>query len=219
MFAKYSQNNRFLLSNILLLATQMFLIFLFFLFDDNSFKSLVSTITLSTLFISGIFTITLSQQEKLSGWIIPFFINIPVLWLNFFLNNSVLENINALSNLLLFFLIGINLLLKLIRSRKVDANVLLEAVNGYFLLGIMGAIIFTVILRNSPDAFSFDAGMVNSFHDLIYYSFITLTSIGYGDISPVSPMAKSATMFFGIAGQLYTTFIIAFLVGKMSNKQ
>lgn len=197
----------------------MFLVFFFFLFDAHSIKSLVSTIVLSTLFISGIFTITLSQQKKLSGWIIPFFINIPILWLNCFVDHPLLENINAFCNLVLFFLIGINLLLKLVGSRKVDANVLLEAVNGYFLLGIMGAVIFTGVVRNSPDSFSFDEGMVKSFHDLIYYSFITLTSIGYGDISPVSPLAKSSTMFFGIAGQLYTTFIIAFLVGKLSNKQ
>lgn len=218
MFSKYSKNNRFLISNILLLCSQLFLVFFFFLFDEVTIKSFVSTAMLTTLFISGIFTITLSQQKKLSGWIIPFFVNIPILWINLFWDNPVLANINTFSNLLLFFLITVNLLLKLIRSKKVDSNVLLEAVNGYFLLGLMGAIIFAYILRNSPESFSYNEGMIKSFHDIIYYSFITFTSIGYGDISPISPLAKSATMFFGVAGQLYTTFIIAFLVGKMSNK-
>lgn len=218
VFSKYSKNNRFLLSNILLLCSQLFLVFFFFIFDQATVKSFVSTVMLTTLFVSGIFTITLSQQRKLSGWMIPFFVNIPILWMNFFLDNSILENVNTFCNLVLFFLITVNLLLKLIRSKKVDSNVLLEAVNGYFLLGIMGAIIFAYILRNSPGAFTFEKGMIKSFHDFIYFSFITFTSIGFGDISPVTPLAKSATMFFGVAGQLYTTFIIAFLVGKMSNK-
>jgi hypothetical protein len=52
------------------------------------------------------------------------------------------------------------------------------------------------------------------FHDYLYFSFVTLTTLGYGDITPVSAFAKSLTIFIAITGQLYLTILIAMLVGK-----
>lgn len=53
-----------------------------------------------------------------------------------------------------------------------------------------------------------------TFYDFIYFSFVTLTTVGFGDITPSSGPSKSLTIMLGIIGQLYTTFLVAIIVGK-----
>jgi len=73
--------------------------------------------------------------------------------------------------------------------------------------------------------FQLDTGTINfagrnaeGFHDYLYFSFVTLTTLGYGDITPVSSFAKSITILIAITGQLYLTILIAFLVGKFLSR-
>jgi hypothetical protein len=63
-------------------------------------------------------------------------------------------------------------------------------------------------------AINFAGGTAQGFHDFLYFSFITLTTLGYGDVTPVSALAKSLSIVIAIAGQLYMTILIAMLVGK-----
>jgi hypothetical protein len=51
---------------------------------------------------------------------------------------------------------------------------------------------------------------------VLYYTFVTYTTTGYGDILPASQFAKTFTILIGISGQLYVAIIIALLVGKFS---
>nr|WP_305067219.1 potassium channel family protein [Mangrovivirga halotolerans] len=51
----------------------------------------------------------------------------------------------------------------------------------------------------------------------LYYGFITLTTVGYGDLVPSSNFGRSIAIFTGVAGQLYLTVILAFLIGKLSS--
>ncbi|MEL6393410.1 MAG: potassium channel family protein, partial [Bacteroidota bacterium] len=57
--------------------------------------------------------------------------------------------------------------------------------------------------------------------DLIYYSFITLTTVGYGDIVPTNQIIKSVSIIIAITGQIYLTFVVAIIIGKYlaSNSQ
>lgn len=54
--------------------------------------------------------------------------------------------------------------------------------------------------------------------DLVYFSSITLTSIGFGDITPSSYHTKLITAFFGIAGQFYVVVLVGILISKFSSK-
>ena len=54
--------------------------------------------------------------------------------------------------------------------------------------------------------------------DLIYFSFITVLSIGYGDISPATSIAKNAVVFFGLIGHFYSVVVIGIIIGKYLSK-
>jgi hypothetical protein len=75
-----------------------------------------------------------------------------------------------------------------------------------------------LIVSVKPEAIGF-ATNNPGLDEIIYYSFVTYTTIGFGDISPVSPAARVVAIAFGLIGQLYLTIIIAFIVGKFLNKQ
>jgi len=89
-------------------------------------------------------------------------------------------------------------------------------------MGLIGSFLFAItefihhyILGYSTKAIKFAAGSGSDFHDFIYFSFVTMTTLGYGDIIPVSSLAKSITILVSISGQLYLAILVAMLVGKL----
>lgn len=113
----------------------------------------------------------------------------------------------------LFFL-GVfrNLILHIFRVEKIGLNEVYASIAGYLVLGIMVAPFFFLIENALPNSFVLPADA--EFYDFIYFSYITLTTIGFGDISPVHHIAKSFTILVGIFGQLYLTILVAIIIGK-----
>jgi hypothetical protein len=84
------------------------------------------------------------------------------------------------------------------------------------MIGISGGVVFTFIERMSEGSFISSNSQLTKASSMLYYSFITFTSVGFGDIVPVSIPAKSATLLWAVSGQLYVAFVIASIVGKYS---
>ncbi len=107
---------------------------------------------------------------------------------------------------------------QIIRSKKVDSKLIIETIVGYLLIGVIFTLINVLIISVDYEAISFATSKPN-LTDIIYYSFITVTTIGFGDISPVSAVARSFAILFGLISQLYLTIIIAFIIGKFLNNK
>ena len=99
------------------------------------------------------------------------------------------------------------------------ANVTWEVVNGalcvYLLFGFSFAAAYVVLETTHPDSFAtsmrpHDAPSLR--RALLYFSFVTQTTMGYGDITPATPLARSLATLQAIAGQLYLTVLVARLV-------
>jgi len=90
------------------------------------------------------------------------------------------------------------------------------AIAVYLLLGLVWALLYGVISAADPDAFrgigAFTLEESGVQQDFIYFSFVTLTTLGYGDMLPVSPMAKTLAWFEAVFGQLFLAVTIARLV-------
>lgn len=98
-------------------------------------------------------------------------------------------------------------------SNKVSGELLYAGLSVYMLIGILFAMLHYAIGLEWSDAYSLPAGETLSLRTSMYFSFITQTTLGYGDILPRSEMARGLTMIQGIAGQLYLTVMVARLVG------
>ncbi len=98
-------------------------------------------------------------------------------------------------------------------SKNVTLKVVIQAISGYMLIGVIGVLLNTILLVFNEDAISFSI-LGSKFSSIIYYSFITLTTIGYGEILPESVTARSLSIFLGVSGQIYLTVVIALIIGK-----
>ena len=96
------------------------------------------------------------------------------------------------------------------RERRVTKNVVAASLCVYILIGFLWAFFYLVLDGFEPRA-SFREDDLSR-RDLVYFSFVTLTTLGYGDITPLSPYAKAAAMVEAIVGQIYLIVIVARLV-------
>ncbi len=126
----------------------------------------------------------------------------------------------AISLSLFFLVISIGVAFKSVfYSATITINQLVGASCIYLLLGMIGAILYSNLFFISPDSFS---GLSKKdielhFPEFMYYSYVTLTTLGFGDIVPISPLAKTMSFMQAIIGQLYLTIMVAGLVGKAIN--
>jgi voltage-gated potassium channel len=116
--------------------------------------------------------------------------------------------------ILLFICVVIyQILHQMIISKKVSANVIFGALTIYIFLGMLASTSNQLIYFFDRHAFVGNINIADDI-DLNYYSYVTMTTLGYGDITPVSKIARAASVFFSLAGQLYLAVIVALIVGK-----
>lgn len=98
-----------------------------------------------------------------------------------------------------------------------ETTVTIDSIQGgiaiYFLSGVFWAFLYQTLLLFDPDAILFSDHVLGAFSDLIYFSFITMTTLGYGDIMPISRMAKNMAVLEAVWGQTYLAVLVARLVG------
>jgi hypothetical protein len=115
----------------------------------------------------------------------------------------------------------VSLLAFVLRPGVVGADRLYAAVSVYILFGFVWALGYFALMHWSPDAFVATAREAAEhrlvYGDMLYFSFVSLTSTGYGDIVPVSPGARSMTVFEHIVGVMYVAILIARLAGSYTS--
>ena len=108
-------------------------------------------------------------------------------------------------------------LMRTLRPGRITGYRVLGGIAGYLLIGLIWTFAYQMLLQRAPSAIYFEPGAAESLpgqpSHLIYFSFTTLTTVGFGDIHPVSPAARSLTMAEALVGQLYIAILIASLVG------
>ena len=128
-------------------------------------------------------------------------------------NRPFLNDLTEFGMVLIFLIAIVRLFQVLLLQPEVDAEMILSSISGYLCLGFVFAIICIAVERHFPGSFF---GTIGELHrdDIFYFSFITLSSVGYGDIVPIRPESKSIAILIALFGQLYIAVVMAMLVGK-----
>ncbi len=120
-------------------------------------------------------------------------------------------------------LVGFIALRDVLYGGEVDQNRLMGAMCVYLLIGLAWAYVFTLIHVVSPASFEGIAGPATDAHakaiQFLYYSFVTLTTLGYGEITPASPVAQTLAYMEAVTGQFYLTILVAALVGMLLSRR
>lgn len=97
-------------------------------------------------------------------------------------------------------------------SNKINAEHLYAALSAYILFGLFFGVLHWAVGEQWPNAYNVPDGTDFSLHAAIYFSYVTQTTLGYGDIFPKIQLARSLATFQAIAGQLYLAVMVARIV-------
>ncbi len=114
--------------------------------------------------------------------------------------------------LVIFAAVATRLLAFVLGGSKVDASELYGAVSVYVMIGITWGVLYLLLELISPGSFS-GLGQVGESSDFVYFSLVTLSTLGYGDIVPASRLARSLAALEAMSGQMYLAILMARLVG------
>ena len=142
-------------------------------------------------------------------------------------NNTPLFFIGNTCRVVFMIMVALTILIDLFRSRKVSGDTLAGAVCVYLLIAVIWGYFFLLIEIIVPGSFSFTQGharmhlwISQEFFPFFYFSMVTITTVGYGDMAPVSTEAQTFATIEALIGQIYLTILVARLVGMyMFNQQ
>ena len=170
------------------------------------------------------FTAILSLEKRSRFLFSLLAVTIVTEWVSGILNLQILLGLAKLVNILFFFIIVVLLIRQIAISKKVSAGIILDAIAGYLLIGMIFSILVMFIMQYDSGAFSYSQSQTDGSEKYLnksiplYYSLITQTSVGYGDIVPLKPYTRSIATFIAVTGQFYIAIIVALLVGKFSSQ-
>lgn len=172
---------------------------------------LLSTLFLSMIPLASAYALTEDRKKAIIVLIIaaPFVI---LDGLNVFFTYRSLMVVAFSFGTILYFYIVILLVINLLSIRVITADLIFCAISIYLLIGIMWAGIYSVLEGISPGSFS-------EASDLLYFSFVTLTTVGFGDVAPLSILCKRLAVFEAAMGSIYMAVIIAMIVGRYMSMQ
>jgi len=170
---------------------------------------------------SGV-SITLEEYNKPGLPRVALMVVVAASFLNMFVDSVPMIQLLVKPLISIFLLLLTFILIKRMLSlREVNSIMLIHAMSGYLLLGFSGSILVGLANRFVPHPYS--VPIIDQFgsYGEIYYSFVTLTTLGYGDIYPTHGFTQALAVIIAISGVFYMGFLVGALIGafiSQSNK-
>jgi hypothetical protein len=216
----YADSDRGLAALLVFLVLYIFIIYP--LFSTETGGGGAVSVFFSLILVAGVVA-TSSHHAVRAGVVVLALISLASHWLNVVLGGRVDHMVSAAAAVLFF---GIQIWFLSARvfvsSGPVNHFHIMGAVAIYLLLGLMWSQAYLFMYLLSPDAFNFSPG-TQAFEppvaEMLYFSYITLTTLGFGDITAVHPFARSLVMMEGLIGQLYPAVVLARLVTQFKGRK
>jgi hypothetical protein len=203
-----------------LLATLLLYFLVVPLAPSGSPQTAAEVIGLSAVLLASIYALHGSRRALMIGIAVV----VPAItgkWLSFLTGHGLLFSVSRLLAIVLFVLTTWNIIRYLATEREVTVDTLYGSVSAYLLIGLFFGTAYTIMESVSPGSFTnlpvstdgVTGVALQTSVALDYYSLVTLTSLGYGDITPISQLARSAAILEAVLGQFYLAVLVARLVG------
>ena len=202
--------NHYLLASILLV---------FFIGPVAFDYGLLSIVNLEILFLLIlIFSIFLHQHDTKLFKVTVVSLIIILINILFFDNNQSVSQ--YFLKILIVSITIVELFREIFKTKIIDSHIISSAISIYVLVGIFWYLLFMFLLMIDPDSFdirNFNPEMVSI--DMIYFSFTTLTTLGYGDITPLSYTAKMWSITEAMMGVMFLAVMISRVVSLFGSKK
>lgn len=199
-----------------LFLAQILLLVLFPYLEQPGLPVSVFRLLGALAFLSAVYAVS----DKPIQWITALCLMIPAALLNtlFVLRPERKFAVSALISTILFLAFTIIFLLRaVVRSRRITHDTIYGSLNVYLLMALAWGTAYLLLETLQPGALSIDTARHPNhqldWFDCMFYSFVTLTTIGYGDIVPITGQARSLSILEAVSGVMYVAVLIARLVG------
>ncbi len=174
---------------------------------------ILMNVFITAILISGIY----AASKKIYITITAALLALPMLvsiWISHFVDMPFLVFVGDCFGIAFLAFLIIVILSFIFRNQEVTVNVIYGSIVVYLLIAIMWAFVYSVLESIHPGSFKIGEGQIEAGRPLfIYYSFVTITTLGYGDITPVTAPANSFSFLEAVTGQIYLVVLVARLVG------
>ncbi|MCB2167997.1 MAG: two pore domain potassium channel family protein [Deltaproteobacteria bacterium] len=196
--------------NILLVSLLLLLLIFPFLdyFRLTGLRMLLNVFT-TIILISSVYAVSENRRQL----ILALLVIVPAIvlgWGNHFFHVKISEVGATILRIIAYGFIAYHILGYALRGGRVDAEKVAAAVCVYLLLGVVWLNAYALVDILIPG--SFNSAFLNG-KDYLYFSFVTLSTLGYGDITPTNGPAQAMAYTEALVGQLYLTILVARLVG------
>ncbi len=212
MISQHSKRSKF----SYLFATQVSLVALFPYLATPGLATVVFRLLGALVFVAAVYAVS----DKRRQWITGLILAVPAGVLNAISTlhpGSSLAIPSLVSTLIFLGFTLITLLRAVLRAETVTRDTIYGALSVYFLMAFVWGIAYLLLETLQPGGLSMDASRhpnhTVDWFDCMFYSFVTLTSLGYGDIVPISPQCRSLSILEAVSGIMYVAVLVARLVG------
>jgi hypothetical protein len=214
-FAKACYKDRFLFLTVLIVA----LIVLGPFIEDFTGLKLSMNLFFSIIFITTIY----AASQKRNHIIIAVILVIPALfalWSKEIAISNTYITIGYICGLILFAFAVITILKYIFSHQVVARQTISAAVVVYLLIALMWTFIYRLIAILYPSSFAIAHGkLLDAENIYLYFSLVTITTLGYGDITPIGSQAISLAVLEAITGQIYLVVVVAWFVGMYVSRK
>jgi len=166
----------------------------------------------TAILVSAIYAISQKKNSSIAGVLLatPLLVS---MWFHFF-KSTWLQMSGMVSGIAFFAFITMSILSFIFSRDEITKDLIAGAAVVYLLTAIMWTFAYRFIEMMQPGSFAIaESQSIGAHSPFLYYSFVTITTLGYGDIFPVSTAAKSCAILEAVIGQLYLVITVAWLVG------
>ncbi len=184
--------------------------------SDPVCANLYESINYTLLLSSGLYAF--SNVKNFFRFTLVFFTTAIIIdWLQCIRPEGELINtLRALISAPVLALLLIMTLKSILGSASVNKNVIFAAISGYILIGYIGTFLTLAISVQYPGSYNVTEDI--HFIQALYFSFVTMTTLGYGDLLPLTEEARALSILLSILGPMYVAILIAMIVGKYEVK-
>ncbi len=202
-------------TNIILLLALLMMIFIVPVLQlgDHQFTKVL----LGIVVVSGLFAADFNRTAFRILFTIGTVVILVTVLSFLFLDSEKLATIVIILNTIFFIVVTGALVAHVATAKEVYGSTLICAINSYLLIGLTLSLMFLILDTAIPESFMQVDSSKGSYPTFIYYGFVTLSTLGYGDITPDTPLARSFSIFTALFGQLYLVTIMAIIIGKLLN--
>jgi hypothetical protein len=179
--------------------------------------ALLADVLLTCILLSGIYA--LSNHALVSRFACLLAVVIFLLKVAYYLSDKpIFFTLHTALSLLFITQMLVMILKHLLTEKEVTGDLIMGGACAFILLGIIWAYSYYLLEIFQPNSFKGIEQQSNDMTEFVYYSFVTLTTLGYGDILAVSKQARGLTILEAIVGQLYLAIMVGQLVGLHAAK-